>query len=174
MANVLTDEIVSISFVGFEETMDIQVDGNNLFYANGILTHNCAVEETEFDHSHISGGLSKIQTADAVFGIFTSRAMRERGKYQLQFMKTRNSGAVGQNIELDFNVDTLRISDPGLDDVQEQGMAKPTAILDAIKRKSLQSGPSDEVKDEPKVRAKTESASLRNFLNNLPNSDPLA
>ena len=50
-----------------------------------------AVEEIEFDHSHISGGLSKIQTADNVFGIFTSRAMRERGRYQLQLMKTRNS-----------------------------------------------------------------------------------
>lgn len=166
------DDIVSIEFAEFEETMDIQTDGNNLFYANGILTHNCAVEEQEFDHSHISGGLSKIQTADAVFGIFTSRAMRERGKYQLQFMKTRNSGAVGQNIELDFDVDTLRVTDPGLDEVEEQGMSKPNAILDAIKRKSLQS-PSSEV-DEPKVKAKTESASLRNFLNNLPSSDPLA
>src|SRR6056300_1225422 len=40
-----------------------------------------AVEEVEFDHSHISGGLSKIQTADNVIGIFTSRAMRERGRY---------------------------------------------------------------------------------------------
>jgi replicative DNA helicase len=29
-----------------------------------------AVDEIEFDHSHISGGLSKIQTADNVIGIF--------------------------------------------------------------------------------------------------------
>ena len=55
-----------------------------------------AVEEVEFDHSHISGGLSKIQTADNVFGIFTSRAMRERGRYQLQLLKTRSSSGVGQ------------------------------------------------------------------------------
>ena len=45
------------------------------------------VEEIEFDHSHISGGISKINTADNVFGIFTSRAMRERGRYQIQCMK---------------------------------------------------------------------------------------
>ena len=38
-----------------------------------------AVEEIEFDHSHIAGGISKINTADYVFGIFTSRSMRERG-----------------------------------------------------------------------------------------------
>ena len=38
-----------------------------------------AVEEIEFDHHHIAGGISKIQTADNVIGIFTSNAMRERG-----------------------------------------------------------------------------------------------
>jgi KaiC/GvpD/RAD55 family RecA-like ATPase len=70
-----------------------------------------AVEEIEFDHSHISGGLSKIQTADNVIGIFTSRAMKERGRYQIQFMKTRSSSGVGQKVDLEFNVDTLRILD---------------------------------------------------------------
>ena len=57
-----------------------------------------AVEEIEFDHSHISGGISKINTADNVFGIFTSRAMRERGRYQIQLMKTRSSSGVGQKV----------------------------------------------------------------------------
>ena len=70
-----------------------------------------AVEEIEFDHSHISGGLSKIQTADNVFGIFTSRAMRERGRYQIQLMKTRSSSGVGQKIDLGFDINTLRIID---------------------------------------------------------------
>ena len=74
-----------------------------------------AVEEIEFDHSHISGGLSKIMTADNVIGIFTSRAMKERGRYQIQFMKTRSSSGVGQKVDLDFNVETLRISDLGED-----------------------------------------------------------
>jgi KaiC/GvpD/RAD55 family RecA-like ATPase len=72
-----------------------------------------AVEEIEFDHSHISGGLSKIMTADNVIGIFTSRAMKERGRYQIQFMKTRSSSGVGQKVDLEFNLDTLRISDLG-------------------------------------------------------------
>ena len=84
------DEIASIEYIGIEDTIDINVSGDRLFWANDILTHNCAVDEVEFDHSHISGGLSKIQTADNVFGIFTSRAMRERGRYQLQLMKTRS------------------------------------------------------------------------------------
>jgi hypothetical protein len=58
-----------------------------------------ATDEVEFDHSHIAGGMSKIYTSDNVFGIFTSRAMRERGKYQLQLMKTRNSSGVGTKVE---------------------------------------------------------------------------
>ena len=74
-----------------------------------------AVEEIEFDHSHIAGGISKINTADNVFGIFTSRSMRERGKYQIQCMKSRSSTGVGQKIDLEYNIDTMRITDPGVD-----------------------------------------------------------
>lgn len=94
-----------------------------------------AVEEIEFDHSHISGGLSKIQTADNVIGIFTSRAMKERGKYQIQFMKTRSSSGVGQKLDLDFNVDSLRITDPGEDLEPTLREQKPT-IYQNLKRTS--------------------------------------
>jgi hypothetical protein len=69
-----------------------------------------AVDEIEFDHSHIAGGISKINTADNVFGIFTSRSMRERGKYQIQCMKSRSSTGVGQKIDLDYDIETMRIS----------------------------------------------------------------
>jgi archaellum biogenesis ATPase FlaH len=99
-----------------------------------------AVEEIEFDHSHISGGLSKIMTADNVIGIFTSRAMKERGRYQIQFMKTRSSSGVGQKVDLEFDVDTLRITDLG---EEEQGptMAQikagsPSSVVNNLKRTS--------------------------------------
>jgi len=98
-----------------------------------------AVEEIEFDHSHISGGISKINTADNVFGIFTSRAMRERSRYQLQLMKTRNSSGVGQKIDLGFDVDTLRIIDCDQDDEGENNLfntSSGNAIVNALKRNS--------------------------------------
>jgi len=75
-----------------------------------------AVEEVEFDHSHIAGGISKIQTADNVIGIFTSNAMRERSQYQLQLLKTRSSSGVGSKINLVFDRDSLRISNSDLED----------------------------------------------------------
>jgi hypothetical protein len=92
------------------------------------------VEEIEFDHSHISGGISKINTADNVFGIFTSRAMKERGKYQIQCMKSRSSTGVGQKIDLEYDINTMRITDAGGD---EGGYNKPqSSIMESIKAKS--------------------------------------
>ena len=94
-----------------------------------------AVEEIEFDHSHIAGGISKINTADNVFGIFTSRSMRERGKYQIQCMKSRSSTGVGQKIDLDYNIETMRITDPGEEAGPVNSFAKGN-LLDSIKAKS--------------------------------------
>ena len=103
--------------------------------------NRAAVEEIEFDHSHISGGLSKIQTADNVIGIFTSRAMKERGRYQIQFMKTRSSSGVGQKVELEFNLDTLRISDLGEDEPEqsfrEQRQSSTQQTIQNLKRTSV-------------------------------------
>ena len=94
-----------------------------------------AVEEIEFDHHHIAGGISKIQTADNVVGIFTSNAMRERGRYQIQFMKTRSSSGVGSKVDLKFNPDTLRIED--LDEGDEDTLTLTTNnLVDQLKRSS--------------------------------------
>jgi len=111
-----------------------------------------AVEEIEFDHSHISGGLSKIMTADNVIGIFTSRAMKERGRYQIQFMKTRSSSGVGQKVELEFNIDTLRITDAGDDDTasfnqgggQSSNSSGGSSMMSGFKRTSTVSTSTDE------------------------------
>ena len=82
-----------------EELRDLAMELNCLFVTASQLNRS-SVEEIEFDHSHISGGLSKIQTADNVIGIFTSRAMRERGRYQIQLMKTSIRSGVGAKIDL--------------------------------------------------------------------------
>ena len=157
-----------------EELRNLAMELNTVFVTAAQLNRG-AVEEIEFDHSHISGGLSKIQTADNVFGIFTSRAMRERGRYQLQLMKTRNSSGVGQKIDLGFDLDTLRIIDIGDEDEQStapQGGA--SAIAAALKRTNVVSTVSDvpsEGTTAPKVKEQTDSTKLRQFLNNLPGDE---
>jgi archaellum biogenesis ATPase FlaH len=123
-----------------------------------------AVEEVEFDHSHISGGISKINTADNVFGIFTSRAMRERGRYQIQLMKTRSSSGVGQKVELEFDLNTLRITDAGLE--PDEGSAVSSEIMNKIKP-GVASSAFDPTESIPKVSGDVKSAKLQNLLNNI-------
>jgi archaellum biogenesis ATPase FlaH len=131
-----------------------------------------AVEEVEFDHSHISGGLSKIQTADNVFGIFTSRAMRERGRYQIQLMKTRSSSGVGQKVDLEFNIESLKISDlPEEEQESAQGGSRgsgSSSIIDSIKRKTeIQRDEPTEGQPVGKIRAEVQSTKLREILNSM-------
>ena len=125
-----------------------------------------AVEEIEFDHSHISGGISKINTADNVFGIFTSRAMRERGRYQIQCMKSRSSTGVGMKVDLEYNIDTMRITDNGED--TSNNRSAPTAIMDKIKSTSRVTAADrvDGITGEitPAPRADVGSNKLKNML----------
>lgn len=127
-----------------------------------------AVEEIEFDHSHISGGISKINTADNVFGIFTSRAMRERGKYQIQCMKSRSSTGVGTKIDLEYNIETMRITDQGSD--LNDNLNKPkSSIYDSIKARSQVNSVTQD--ESPKaVSATVDSSKLKQMLNNLKSS----
>ena len=139
--------------------------------------NRASVEEIEFDHSHIAGGLSKVQTADNVIGIFTSRAMRERGRYQIQFMKTRSSSGVGHKVDLEFDVDTLRIKNLEDDEGKEQFSYKTSAVYDTLKQKSkistdktdAQSRVPDPTKGVTvgKVKAEVEGTKLRKLLNEL-------
>lgn len=117
-----------------EELRNLAVERKLLMVTASQLNRG-AVEEIEFDHSHIAGGISKIQTADNVVGIFTSNAMRERGRYQIQFMKTRSSAGVGTKVDLAFDPDTLRISD--LADGESDALTvTATSLVDQLKRNS--------------------------------------
>lgn len=149
-----------------EELRNLAMELNCIFVTASQL-NRASVEEIEFDHSHISGGLSKINTADNVIGIFTSRAMRERGRYQLQLMKTRSSSGVNSKIDLEFDVDSLRIRDIGEEDEDSNTLPKGKAnVFDQIKRTSAPSA-ADLPEDSAKISAATDSTRLRAFLNTL-------
>ena len=121
-----------------------------------------AVDEIEFDHSHISGGISKINTADNVFGIFTSRAMRERGRYQIQCMKSRSSTGVGMKVDLTYNIETMRITDEGEDASGYQPQS--TSIMNQIKARSTVDVSTGEIKETAPVHAELGSNKLKSML----------
>jgi RecA/RadA recombinase len=155
-----------------EELRNLAKELNVLFVTASQLNRG-AVEEVEYDHSHISGGISKINTADNVFGIFTSRAMRERGRYQLQLMKTRSSSGVGQKVELEFDIESLRIRDLAEDQDYQEFKKRAPSIYESIKAKSTLSDgePNATVADEPgKITAEVQSAKLKQLLGKIKSS----
>jgi len=125
-----------------------------------------SVEEVEFDHSHISGGISKINSSDNVFAIFTSRAMKEQGRYQLQLMKTRSSAGVGNKVDLAFDIDSLRITDDGLDSQDYTTNASTSAIMNSIKNKTTISEPDGEVGKPGKSGMNSKMNNLMNRIHN--------
>lgn len=153
----------------------------NILMVTASQLNRAAVEEVEFDHSHISGGISKINTADNVFGIFTSRAMKERGQYQLQCMKTRSSSGVGQKIDLEFDVETLRISAPADDGGAPKFRPTPNSIMSQIKNKAADTSDGSSLErasgtpawdkpvngEQPKVHGGVNSNKLKNMLAGL-------
>ena len=152
-----------------EELRNLAMELNTVFVTASQLNRS-SVEEIEFDHSHISGGISKINTADNLIGIFTSRAMRERGRYQLQLMKTRSSSGVGSKIDLEFDVDSLRIRDLGEDEEYKEFDKRKSTVFDQLKRNnSAPISPDDPSEGDTvgKIRAEASTTQLKQFLNTL-------
>jgi DNA replication protein DnaD len=95
--------------------------------------------------------------------------MKERGKYQLQLLKTRNSSGVGSKVDLDFDVVSLKISDT--DDQEENESAPVTStptsnrinILDAVKNRTNA--------QQQETNVEERSGKLREFLQNLGDSE---
>ena len=172
-----SDLFVKDKFVS-EELRNLAMELQIIFVTASQL-NRASVEEIEFDHSHIAGGLSKIQTADNVIGIFTSRAMRERGRYQIQLMKTRSSSGVGAKIDLEFDVDSLRIRDLADDDDYQEFDKRKSTIYEGLKRNTMTSSDDTEKTDaDPKmgdsvgkIKADADSTKLRSFLANLGQED---
>ena len=117
----------------------------------------------------------------------SSRAMKERGRYQIQCLKSRSSTGVDQKIDLEYNIETMRITDPGLDTDTSHGPPNVSAIMNKIKNAGASNtDDSDDVpksnftkptgtpaweKGEVKASGITQSAVLKNMLNSLKKSD---
>lgn len=153
-----------------EELRNLAVEKNVILVTAAQLNRS-AVEEISFDHSHISGGLSKVQTADNVFGIFTSRSWREKGRYQIQLLKTRSSSGVGQSIDLEFDIDTLRIRD--LEDGEVSEYKGGQTVLENIRQRSMTTQRDDPTQGVSVKSSQVQVAStkLRDLLNNLNTED---
>jgi len=133
-----SDQFIKDKFVS-EELRNVAVELNILLVTASQLNRG-SYEEVEFDPSHIAGGISKVNTADNVIGIFTSQAMRESGRYQIQFMKTRSSSGVGSRVDLAFSPVTLRIYD--LEEGEDDAITSSTKnVMSQLRQSNVVNNP---------------------------------
>lgn len=86
--------------------------GNNpihpMIMATASQQNRSAVGETEMNHSHIAGGLSKVNISDVYVSIVMTDTMRAQGIAEFMLLKTRSSGGVGHSVRLTWDPISLR------------------------------------------------------------------
>ena len=109
------DEIISIEECGNNNVIDIEVDGDHLFYANNLLTHNSGsgggYAGADIDMANVSESAGIPATADALFALYQLEGERENGVINLKILKNRLGGYVGSTIKFSVDYESLKIKD---------------------------------------------------------------
>lgn len=125
-----------------EQFRDILFD-YNMFGATASQQNRSAIDAQELNHSHIAGGLTKVNTVDVYVSIIMTPTMKAAGEIGFAFLKTRSSDGVGKTIYLRWDNNSLRIknpmsdSDPDEDGVIEEKVAEQRSSRKPPSKKSL-------------------------------------
>jgi polyribonucleotide nucleotidyltransferase len=98
--------------------------------------------------------------------------MKERGRYQLQCMKSRSSTGVGHKVDLTYNIETMRITDEGEETAGDGHGASRNInnVLNNIKSISTVNRETSEI-NSPKINATVDSSKLKSMLAGLKTSE---
>ncbi|MFN3300501.1 MAG: hypothetical protein ACK41Z_09920 [Sediminibacterium sp.] len=84
------DEIVSIEPLdGYRDSVDVVLDGNKLFYANGILTHNSGIGNTDVEMTDTSESMGSAFTFDLYFALVRTEELDELDQVMVKQLKNR-------------------------------------------------------------------------------------
>ena len=83
-----------------------------MFGATASQQNRSAIDAQELNHSHIAGGLTKVNTVDWYISIILTPTMKAAGEIGFTFLKSRSSDAVGKTIYLRWDNNSLRIKNP--------------------------------------------------------------
>jgi len=108
--HVSADNIFEKDKRSAEQLRQIGID-YNMFVATASQLNRGAIGATEFNHSQIAGGISKINVCDVYLSIIMTDEMRAAGKMIFNVLKTRNSDGVGKQIFLKWDGNRLRVTD---------------------------------------------------------------
>jgi RecA/RadA recombinase len=77
--------------------------------ASASQQNRSAVTATELNHSHIAGGMSKLNAVDWYMSLIFTPAMKAAGQMGVQMLKARSSDGVGKTAYLDWDNSSLRL-----------------------------------------------------------------
>ena len=108
-----TDKIVSIEEIEEQKCIDIEVDGNHLFFVNEILTHNSSTDVGLEDTAE-SFGLPA--TADLMFALISTEELEEHNQIKVKQLKNRYNDPI-KNRNFVVGIDRAKMK---LYDVEEE------------------------------------------------------
>jgi hypothetical protein len=83
------DEIISIKKIGKKETVDITVSGDNLFFANDILTHNSGFSSSDVEITDTSESFGLPATADFLVALISTEELEGLNQIMIKQLKNR-------------------------------------------------------------------------------------
>jgi len=86
---LISDVIVSLDLMGEQETIDITVSGDNLFFANDILTHNSGMNSSDIDLTDTSESIGGPMTADLLLALISTQELEELNQIMVKQLKNR-------------------------------------------------------------------------------------
>jgi hypothetical protein len=86
---ICLDEIVSIKKIGERKTIDITVSGDNLFFANGILTHNSGINNSDIELTDTSESIGGPMSADLLLALISTEELEELNQIMIKQLKNR-------------------------------------------------------------------------------------
>lgn len=123
--SVNKDNVHLVNKLASEQVRDLGADYDAFIVTASQLNRGGTDIESadDFKHSHIAGGMSKINTVDWWIGMLMTPAMKIAGEMNFVMLKTRSSDALGRILHLGWDNNTLMIvprSRNGIDEAEQQ------------------------------------------------------
>ena len=117
MYKLFEDEIVEIEEIDEMGLIDIEVDGDHLFFADDILTHNSQFQRSvldkpieEISEANIGESWKKVKIADGLIAMGMTALERQNGILNMKGVKNRN-GVKDWIVNMEIEYQYLRIID---------------------------------------------------------------
>ena len=130
---ICLDEIVSIKKIGERETIDINVSGDNLFFANDILTHNSGSSTTESSLEDVSDSYGIAFTADLLLALISTEELEQMNQIIIKQLKNRY-GPLDRYRKFSVGIDRPKMRVYNVEQAAQESLidtsGDPTEIID--------------------------------------------